>query len=75
MCPSIKEIYALFKMLFKKICNIHVQNEGGGVKGRLNNVKKLHYWYRMASLSPSRKINLPRKVGNFAIRQLKLSQS
>ena len=40
MCPSIKEIYALFKMSIKKICNIHVQNEGGGVKGRLNYVKK-----------------------------------
>ena len=35
-------IYALFKKSFKKICNIHVQNEEGkgGVKGRLNNVKK-----------------------------------
>ena len=31
---------------------MHVQNGGGGVKGRLNNVKKkLHFWYWMASLT------------------------
>ena len=35
------DVYALFKKFFKIICNIHVLNEGGGgVKGRLNNVKK-----------------------------------
>ena len=40
------QIYALFfqflsRQTFQKICNIHVQNEGGGgVKGRLNNVQK-----------------------------------
>ena len=28
-----------------------IRTRGGGVKGRLNNVKKkLHYWCRMASL-------------------------
>ena len=45
------QIYALFccdrrlrtfLKVVQKICNIHVQNEGGGegVKSRLNNVKK-----------------------------------
>ena len=35
------DVYALFWKSFKKNCNIHVQNEGGGgVKSRLNNVEK-----------------------------------
>ena len=33
-------IYAYFKSRKNFFCNIHVQNEGRGVKGRLNNVKK-----------------------------------
>ena len=28
----------------------YIQTNGGGVKGRLSNAKKLHYWYCMASL-------------------------
>ena len=41
-----------FLKVRQKNCNIHVQNKGGGVKGRLNNVKKkLHFWYWMASLT------------------------
>ena len=34
------DVYALFKKSVKKICNIHVQNEGGGVNGFWNNVQK-----------------------------------
>ena len=39
------DVYALFFKSFKKICNIHVQNEGGGVEGRLNNVKNCTIYY------------------------------
>ena len=34
-----RRLRTFFKVL-KKICNIHVQNKGGGVKGNLNSVRK-----------------------------------
>ena len=33
-------VYALFKKSFKKICNMHVQNEGGGSKAVRTMLKK-----------------------------------
>ena len=46
------DVYALFKKSFKIICNIHVQNEGGGGwKAVWTMLKNLHYWWGRASLT------------------------
>ena len=47
---KIGTLYQIFTPCFLKNSPHDVQTKGGGVKGFLNNVKKLHFSYMEASL-------------------------